>query len=74
MSRRAARPAQHYSWHQCITAARKVVDGLDAVSTYEQIGAELGVSKQRAYWVTMLALGKLVLMVRARFGPVELHQ
>lgn len=41
---------------------------LDPVKTYEEIAQELGISKQNAYTMTVLALGKLAIGLKQRLG------
>ena len=41
---------------------------LDTDCTYEEIGIELGITKQNAYTEVMLALGTLVWLLRRHFG------
>ena len=39
---------------------------LEGVATYDEIGRELGLTKQNAYTLTMVALGKLAIALLAR--------
>ncbi len=46
---------------------------LEGVSTFAEIGVELGVSKQRAYHECMVALGKLAYGLKRQLGSADQH-
>jgi hypothetical protein len=56
------------SWKRYHRIGEEVARELDANYTYQQIGDSLGISKQKAYHETMVALGKLAYQFRANLG------
>jgi len=52
------------SWEVYHRLGEQVSKDLEPNCTYEEIGASMGTSKQKAYHETMVALGKLVYALR----------
>lgn len=51
--------AKHPTWSERYKLGVELSKSLDPVRTFEEVGAELGITKQNAYTETVLALGTL---------------
>lgn len=56
------------SWSVYHGLGVEVASMLSPNYSYEQIGAELGISKQKAYHEAMLALGKVVYQLKKTYS------
>ena len=57
------------SWQVYHDLGKELAPHLSANYTFEEIGAELGVSRQRAYHLCMMALGKLAYGLKKNLQP-----
>ncbi len=55
------------SWEYYHRIGEEVSKQLEANHTYKEIGAALGIPKQKAYHETMVALGKLTYRLRKKY-------
>lgn len=60
--------AKHPTWSERYKLGVELSKGMDPVSTLEEVGAELGITKQNAYTETVLALGTLGWRLREKFA------
>ncbi len=56
------------TWRQRYLFGVALSQHLEPVCTLEEIGAELGITKQNAYTESVLALGRLGWLLRERLG------
>ncbi len=56
------------SWQVYHDLGKELAPSLTSNYTYDEIGAELGVSHQRAYHLCMVALGKLAYGMKKQLG------
>lgn len=61
------------SWSRRYRLGVEVNKCMDHFATLEEVAVELGITKQNAYTETVLALGTLVCLMRARLGlPLDM--
>ena len=62
-----------YSWMERYRLGVELNRGVGGACTFEEIAAELGITKQNAYTEVVLALGTFALLWREQFGSERFY-